>query len=268
MRLQTAADCWIEFDDVGTGLPVVLLHAFPLDRTLWKPQLEELQDQCRIIAPDVRGFGGTSAALANISVDRFADDVAQLLDALKITQPVVVGGLSMGGYVSLAFARRHADRLRGLILADTRAEADTPESRESREKMIAFAKTHSATEVIDQMLPRLLGSETQSHHPEIGAAVRAIAARQATAGIVAALQVLRDRPDATGGLNAIGVPTLVVVGAEDVLTPPAASEAMVAAIPGSRYARIAAAGHLSSFEQPEMFNAVVGSFLSSLAGDE
>ncbi len=268
MRLQTAADCWIEFDDAGTGLPVVLLHGFPLDRTMWKPQLEELQDQCRVITPDFRGFGGTSAALANLSVDRFADDIAQLLDALKITRPVVVGGLSMGGYVALAFARRHPHRLCGLILADTRAEADTPEARESRDKMIAFAKTHSAAEVVNQMLPRLLGSETQTHHPEIGAAVRAIAARQSNPGIVAALHVLRDRPDATGGLSAIRVPTLVVVGAEDVLTPPALSEALVAAIRGSRYAKIAAAGHMSNFEQPEMFNAVVGSFLSSLAGAE
>jgi pimeloyl-ACP methyl ester carboxylesterase len=266
MRLQTASDCWIEFDDVGSGLPVVLLHAFPLDRALWKPQLEELPDQCRVIAPDFRGFGGTSASLANLSVDRFADDVAQLLDALKVPGPVVLAGLSMGGYAALAFARRHPDRLRGLVLADTRAEADTPESRESRDKMIAFAKTHSPLEVVDQMLPRLLGGETQTHHPEIGAAIRTIAARQSNAGIVAALHVLRDRPDATGGLAAIRVPTLVVVGAEDVLTPPAVAEAMAAAIPGSRFAKIAAAGHLSNFEQPEMFNAVLGAFLSSLGG--
>jgi 3-oxoadipate enol-lactonase len=265
MRLQTAADCWIEFDDVGAGPPVVLLHGFPLTRTLWKPQLEELQDQSRIIAPDFRGFGGTSAALAAVSVEQLADDVAALLDALKITQPVVVGGLSMGGYVALAFARRHAARLRGLILADTRAEADSPEARENRDKMIAFAKTHPASDVIEQMMSRLLGSETQMHHPEIAEVVRGIAGKQSSAGIVAALQALRDRPDATGSLSAIRVPTLVVVGAEDILTPPAASEAMVAAIPGSRYAKIAAAGHLSNLEQPEMFNAVVGSFLGTLA---
>jgi 3-oxoadipate enol-lactonase len=266
MRLQTTADCWIEFDDVGAGLPVVLLHAFPLARTLWKPQLEELQDQCRLIIPDLRGFGGTSAALANLSIDQLADDIAHLLDALKITRPVVVGGLSMGGYVALAFARRHADRLCGLILADTRAEADSPEARENRDKMIAFARAHSPAEVIEQMLARLLGGETQTHHPEIADTVRAIAAQQPPGGIVAALQALRDRPDATGGLGVIRVPTLVIVGAEDILTPPSAAEAMVAAIPTSRYAKIAAAGHLSSLEQPEMFNAVVGSFLSSLAG--
>ena len=182
--------------------------------------MEDLEGQCRIIAPDFRGFGGTSAALAGVSVDQLADDVAQLLDVLKITQPVVVGGLSMGGYVALALARRHAERLRGLILADTRAEADTPEARENRDKMIAFARTHPSSEVIEQMLPRLLGSETQMHHPEIADTVRAIAGKQASAGIVAALLALRDRPDATGGLGAIRVPTLVVVGAEDALTPP------------------------------------------------
>ncbi len=266
MRLQTAADCWIELDDVGAGLPVVLLHAFPLARTLWKPQLEDLQDQYRIIAPDFRGFGGTSAALANVTVDQLADDIANLLGALKITRPAVLAGLSMGGYVALAFARRHADRLAGLVLADTRAEADSAEARENRNKMIAFARTHSAAEVVEQMLPRLLGHETQTHHPEIADTVRQIAAQQPQGGIVAALQALRDRPDATPGLSAIRVPTLVVVGDEDILTPPSAAEAMVAAIPNCRYAKIAAAGHLSSLEQPEMFNAVVGSFLSSLAG--
>ena len=209
-------------------VPVVLLHGFPLDRTMWKPQLEELQDQCRVIAPDFRGFGGTSAALSNVSIDQFADDVAGLLDALKIKQPVVVGGLSMGGYVALSFARRHAARLGGLILADTRAEADSPESRANRDKMIAFAKTNPASSVIEQMLPRLIGGETQVHHPEIAGTLRALGSRQSTAGIVAALQALRDRPDATAGLAAIRVPTLVVVGAEDILTPPASSEAMVA----------------------------------------
>jgi 3-oxoadipate enol-lactonase len=266
MRLQTAADCWTEFDDVGAGMPVVFLHGFPLARTMWKAQLEELSDQCRCIAPDFRGFGGTSAALEGVSVDRLADDVALLLDALKITQPVVVCGLSMGGYVALAFARRHAGQLRGLILADTRAEADSPEARENRDKMIAFARLHPAGDVIEQMLTRLLGTESQMHHPEIADGVRAIAGKQSSAGIVAALHALRDRPDATAGLAAIRVPTLVVVGAEDVLTPPNAAESMVAAIPGSRYAKIAAAGHLSNLEQPEMFNAVVASFLSSLAG--
>jgi pimeloyl-ACP methyl ester carboxylesterase len=266
MRLQTSADCWIEFEDVGQGLPVVLLHGFPLECTMWKPQLEELQDECRIIAPDFRGFGGTSANLSNVSIDQFADDVANLLDALKIKQKVVVGGLSMGGYVTLAFARRHADRLGGLVLADTRAEADTPEARENRNKMIAFAKTNPASGVVEQMLSRLIGSETQMHHPEIAGTIRALGSKQSTAGIVAALQALRDRADATPGLASIRVPTLVVVGAEDVLTPPAASEALVAAIPGSRFAKIAAAGHMSSLEQPEMFNAVVGSFLSTLAG--
>jgi pimeloyl-ACP methyl ester carboxylesterase len=266
MRLQTAADCWTEFDDVGAGMPVVFLHGFPLSRALWKPQLDDLQGQCRVIAPDFRGFGGTSAALANVTVDQLANDVAALLDALKITEPAVIGGLSMGGYVALAFARRHPARLRGLILADTRSEADSPETKENRDKMIAFAKTHSALDVIDQMMSRLLGHETQMHHPEIAEEVRAIAGKQAPAGIVAALAAMRDRPDSRPGLSAIRVPTLVVVGAEDVVTPPSAAEAMVAAIPGSRYAKIAAAGHLSNLEQPEMFNAVVGSFLGALAG--
>src|SRR5436309_7326571 len=126
MKVQIAGTFAVEYDDVGAGPAVVLLHAFPLSRSMWRPQREDLQSVCRVITPDLRGFGGTGGFEGPPSVDQMADDVAALLDALPVNEPVVVGGLSMGGYVALAFARRFAGRLRGLILADTRAEADTP----------------------------------------------------------------------------------------------------------------------------------------------
>ncbi len=255
----------MDFDDVGQGKPVVLLHAFPLSRAMWRAQVETLSASYRVIVPDQRGFGGTGGFDVTPSLDRMADDVAALLDALKITEPIVLGGLSMGGYVALAFARRHPTCLRGLILADTRSEADTPEARTNRDNLIRFTETHSARDVIEQMLPKLLGADTRQHRPEVADEVRRIASAQTPAGIIGALKAMRDRPDATPTLSAIAVPTLVIVGSEDTLTPPAAAEAMAGRISHSRLVHIPAAGHLANLEQPQAFNHALQSYLAMLA---
>lgn len=264
MKVQVETGGWVEYDAVGQGKPVVLLHAFPLSRAMWRPQVEALQGECRLLVPDLRGFGGTSPFPGTPSVEAMADDVAALLRALAIVEPVVVGGLSMGGYVALAFARRHAPRLRALILADTRAEPDTPEGKANRNQTIAFAQAHSAAEVIGSMLPKLLGEETRRDRPEVAEEVRRIAAAQSPAAIVAALQALRDRPDARPGLGAVRVPTLVVVGSEDTLTPPAMAQTLAAGMAGAQLVTIAGAGHLSNLEQPAAFNEAVRSFLRGL----
>src|SRR5262249_15061174 len=132
----------LSYDDTGRGTPVVLLHGFPLSRAMWRPQVEALKDAYRVIAPDLPGFGGSAVLDGPSSVEAMADTVAYLLDHLQIREPVVLGGLSMGGYVALAFARRHPDRLRGLILADTRAEPDDAEGKANRDRMIALASTN------------------------------------------------------------------------------------------------------------------------------
>jgi pimeloyl-ACP methyl ester carboxylesterase len=255
----------VEFDDVGQGRPVVLLHAFPLARTMWRPQVEALRGSYRLIVPDQRGFGGTGGFEADPSIARMADDVAALLDVLKVTEPVVLGGLSMGGYVALSFAHRHAARLRGLILADTRSEADTPEARANRDTLMRFAQGHSAGEVMEQMLPKLLSADTRQHRPEVVDEVQRIASAQTPAGIVGALQALRDRPDATSGLAAITAPTLVLVGSDDAITPPSLAEGLAARIPGARLVKLPAAGHLANQEQPAAFTEAVRSFLDSLS---
>src|SRR4051794_40356852 len=144
MRNEVSADGTFNFDDVGEGPVVVLLHAFPLARGMWRRQVEALQDRYRVIVPDLRGFGDSAGFSGPPSVEQMADDVAALLDGLKVTGPVVLGGLSMGGYVALAFARRHAGRLRALVLADTRSEADDVEGRANRDKLIAFATNNTA----------------------------------------------------------------------------------------------------------------------------
>jgi 3-oxoadipate enol-lactonase len=251
----------LTFDDVGQGLPLVLLHAFPLSREMWRPQRAALANEWRVLAPDVRGFGGSEAFVGPPSVETIADDVAELLDQRKIREPVVLGGLSMGGYAALAFAQKYPERLRGLILADTRAEPDSDEARANRDRMIRFARDYGAAAVIDAMLPRMVSEATQARQPEVVAEVRRIAAAQSLDAMCAALEALRDRPDATPGLASIRVPTLVVVGADDVLTPPAAAQTLANGIRGARVQIIADAGHLSNLEQPQAFNDAVRVFL-------
>jgi pimeloyl-ACP methyl ester carboxylesterase len=232
---------------------------------MWRPQVEALQGDCRLITPDLRGFGGSRGFDAAPSVETMADDVVALLDELKLPGPVVLGGLSMGGYVALAFARRHPARLRGLVLADTKADPDEAEGRANRDRLIAFAQNNTARAVIDQMLPKLLGADTTARRPEVVEEVRSIASRQTAAGVVGALKALRDRPDANPGLGTIAAPTLVLVGRDDTLTPPAKSEELAARIPHARLVVIDGAGHLSNLEQPGAFNAALRSFLQSLA---
>jgi pimeloyl-ACP methyl ester carboxylesterase len=173
----------------------------------------------------------------------------------------------MGGYVALAFARRHADRLRGLVLADTRAEPDDEAARANRDRAIAGASQSTGAAFIETMLPRLLGASTLAARPEVVAEVRRIAEAQEAAGIVGALQALRDRPDARPSLAAIAVPTLVIVGGEDVLTPPAVARQLAGGIAGARLEEIDGAGHLSNLEQPERFTASVRAFLEASCPD-
>ncbi len=254
----------VSYREAGKGPPVLLLHAFPLASAMWREQIRALQGNYHVAAPDVRGFGSTPAFTGPPSVDQMADDAAALLDELNITGPIVVGGLSMGGYVALAFARRHAARLRALVLADTRAEPDDAAGRANRDKMIEFASKNPSKAVIEQMLPKMVCAETLQKRPEVVEAVKHFASLQAPAGIVNALKALRDRPDATPFLRQIAVPTLVVVGRDDALTPVSTAEKLTAGIPGAKMVIIEKAGHLSNLEQPDGFNQAVRAFLAAL----
>jgi pimeloyl-ACP methyl ester carboxylesterase len=257
MPVSLPNGCKLNYLDSGKGIPLVLLHAFPLTSRMWEPQIEGLADQFRIIAPDLRGFGETSGFSGPPSVGQMADDVNLLLDAMGITEPVVLGGLSMGGYVALAFARSYPQRLRGLLLAVTRAEPDTNEGKAGRDKMIAFTRQHTAADVIDSMLSKMLSATASGQTPQVAQTIRQLAAVQSTSAIVGALEALRDRPDARPGLATISVPTLVIVGEDDVLTPPEMSETLAAGIRSAKLVTLAAAGHMSNLEQPAAFNAAV-----------
>lgn len=240
----------LALDDRGSGPALLFLHGYPLDGTMWRHQAGAFVGW-RTLIPDLRGLGRSDAPDLGYSMATYADDLAGLLDAIGVDE-VVLAGFSMGGYVAFEFLRRHRPRVRGLVLADTRAQADSAEGRKGRETAMAAARDGGAPLIADQMLPRLLGPTA----PEpLRDAVRTMMTSAPVAGILGALGAMRDRPDSTGFLSSLaGLPTLVVVGAEDQLTPPKDAEAMAKGIPGARLAVIPHAGHLAPLEQPEAFN--------------
>lgn len=254
------------YDDDGAGLPVVFLHGFLLDRTLWTHQRLALMSRVRCIVPDLRGCGDSSVH-GPYSMDQYADDVIELLNWLEIDRAVICG-LSMGGYVAMAMWRRHPERIAGLVLCDTRATAESAAAREERTRRIALAEAEGAPAVAERQLPGLVGKTSRERSPEVVAGLYAMMARQPVEGIVGALQAMRDRPDSRQTLASITVPTLVIVGEEDVLTPVAEAQAMVDLLPTAtapRLERIPLAGHASCVERPAAVSFAIAEFLSSLA---
>ncbi len=260
--IALVGDTEIAYDDVGSGLPVVFLHAFPLNRTMWDPQVTTLVAESRCIAIDFRGLG-ESRGNPPYTMDQYADDVAGVLDALHIERAVIVG-CSMGGYVAFAFWRRHRHRVRGLVLADTRATADTPEATARRQELIELARTQGNTAVANAQIAGLVGKTTREKRPDIYDAMHRLIAQAPTDGVIGALEAMIERPDSTDTCATIDVPTLVVVGDEDVLTPPKEARAMCASIRGSRLEVLQGAGHLSNVERPAAFNTVMSEFLARL----
>ena len=253
------------YDDTGgNGVPLLLIHGFPLDRTLWGAQVRGLADVARVIAPDLRGFGESGMPAGAVTMDTYADDLRALLDALGVKN-AVVAGLSMGGYIAFAFYRKNPERVRGLILADTKAGPDSPEGKKGRDDNAALARAQGAGAVGDKMLPKMLTPKTATERTFISNAARTMMARQPVNGVVGALQAMRDRPDSTPTLEGITVPTLVITGAEDTLIPPTEAQAMQSAIRGARLVSIPGTAHLANFEAPDAFNHAVREFLKSLA---
>jgi len=260
--IALSAGIEIGYDDFGLGLPVVFLHGFPHNRSLWTPQVHGLVDRARCIAPDLRGFGETTVA-GPYSMDQYADDVVSLLDVLRIDR-AVIAGLSMGGYVAFSVWRRYRARVRALVLADTRAGADNDVARAKRDEMIAMANDRGSGAVADSMIAVMVGQGTRTRSPEIVDEVHRMFASAPVEGIVGALESLKSRIDSTPTLATIDVPSLIVVGEDDVLTPVAESRAMHAAIAGSLLEIIGGAGHVSNVERPAAFNHVLSEFLSTL----
>ena len=253
----------IGYDEGGTGVPVVFVHGFPHDRTLWTPQLQGLTVQARCFAVDLRGFGETTAT-PPYSVDQYADDLAGFMDVLHIER-AVIAGLSMGGYVAFAMWRRHAHRVRGLVLANTKAGADTNEAREKRKANMTVAREQGSGAIADAMITGMLGKTTRSKRPDIVNTVHRMMSAASVDGVVGALQAMMDRPDSTGTLATIDVPTVVVTGDEDAIIPIEEARVLHAGIRGSSLEVIAGAGHLSNLERPAAFNHILSEFLARLS---
>jgi len=240
----------LHYQRSGRGPDLLLLHAFPLAGFMWSELARTLEDIATCVCPDLRGFGATPPGQGPLTMDEIADDAAALLDLLGI-EKAIVSGCSMGGYAALAFARRYPARLLGLCLQDTRAGADTAEGRVGRGTLAAKALTEGAAVVADAFLPRLLGASTAATRPELRAALRERIVATSAEGLANGLLGLGLRQDSTPTLDTLRVPTLVLCGEEDVVTPPAESEALHRGIAGSRLVLIPRAGHLAALEQPE-----------------
>ncbi|MBK5307185.1 MAG: alpha/beta fold hydrolase [Frankiaceae bacterium] len=254
----------LAYRESGSGLALVLLHAFPLSSAMWLDQREGLSSLCRVITPDQRGFGGSPLGGDAPSLDTAADDVAELLDRLDLDR-VVLAGLSMGGYVAMAVLRRHPDRVRALVLADTKASADPDAARANRERIAAAVESdEDSTVLVDEVLPSLLGSTTASSRPLVSGRVRGLVQAAPAAAVAWAQRAMAARPDSFETLRGFDAPALVVVGSEDVLSPPADAQAMAEALPRGRFVLVPDAGHLTAVETPEAFNAEVAGFLAEL----
>jgi 3-oxoadipate enol-lactonase len=256
----------LAYSDSGLGQPVVLLvHGYPLNRSMWDPQLGSLRAAgARVIAPDLRGFGASDAGPRGaLTMEQHADDLAALLAALQIHEPVVYCGLSMGGYVGLAFWRRHPERVRAFVFMDTRATADTEEGRQNRFALAERAEALGSPEpALETMLPRFFSPSMASGAlPEQLATgmIRSSSARAVADGA----RGLAARPDSRDLLPTIDVPALVIVGEHDALTPPADSQLLAEGIPGARLVTIDQAGHMSNLENPEAVNSALLAFLYS-----
>ncbi|MEP6887420.1 MAG: alpha/beta fold hydrolase [Nitrospirales bacterium] len=255
----------LEYTDEGTGTPIVLLHAFPLNRTMWEPQINPFSAGFRTIAIDLRGHGGSSQGLTPHTLEDLATDIKHLLDHLHIEEAIFVG-LSMGGYILMAFYRLYPDRVKGLVLADTRAQADTPDGRAGRFEMIRTAETQGANAIADIMMPRLLSAHTIKTDHELVGQVRRMILHNPVETIVADLRAMAERPDSVRLLAKIARPTLLLVGELDQGTPPSDARLMAERIPDAHLAVLPDAAHLSNLEAPEAFNQSVLSFLKEIAG--
>jgi len=254
----------LAYTDSGIGRPLVLIHGYPFNRSLWNEQITALTSNYRVIAPDLRGFGDSEAAPDTATMNVMAQDVVLLLNQLGIVRATICG-LSMGGYVALALYKQLPSRVRALILADTRASSDTEEAKQTRVQQAEKALSEGMAGIADAMLPKLLTPETVSKRPEVVKRVRDMMLKTKPEGAAAALRGMAARDDQTDLLAKIAVPSLILVGAEDAITPVADSEKMHQAIAGSRLHVLENAGHVSNIERTEQFNEALSSFMKELS---
>ena len=257
-------DITLAYDDHGAGQPVLFLHAFPLNKSMWQEQLTALlaEGRFRLVALDWRGFGESGITAEISTMEQFADDVAGLMDSLGIDAAILCG-LSMGGYAAFAFLRKYPQRVSGLILADTRPGADNAEAQANRENVARLAESQGTSAIADLQMPRLISDYTRQHSPAVERRIQQMIASATPQGIAAASRGMALRADSTDLLGNITYPTLVLVGEHDVLIPPQVVQEYATKIPGAQFVVIPQAGHLSNLEQPQAFLQAVSGYLQA-----
>ena len=246
----------------GAGPAVIFVHGFPLNHTMWIEQLDALAANNRLIAPDLRGFGRSTVSDGTVSMEQFADDLASMLDELAVKQPVCLCGLSMGGYVAFQFLRKYRDRVRSLVLCDTRSAADTPEAAEGRRQLADKVVAEGPVAVAQAMLPNLLRPQAVEEGSLVAEAVREMILSTDPRGIAAASRGMAERPGATDFLPTINVRTLVLVGEQDAISPPDEMRKLADAIPNSQFLVVPEAGHMAPLENPAFVNDALATFLA------
>ncbi|MFB6768713.1 alpha/beta fold hydrolase [Streptomyces sp. NPDC056337] len=263
MSRMTVHDTALHYDDLGSpdGMPVVLIHGHPFNRTLWAPQAHALAAAGhRVVTPDLRGYGESDVTPGKVFLSDFADDVAALLDHLGIER-AVVGGVSMGGQIAMEFCRRHPGRVRALVLSDTSAPAETDEGKAYRNRLADRLLAEGMAGYADEVIGKMLASYNVDALPDVAAHVLGMMRATDPRGAAAALRGRAERPDYRDTLATVAVPTLIVVGADDVFTPVSEAEAIAGLVPHAALSVVDGAGHLPGAEQPEHFNTVLLDFL-------
>ncbi len=252
----------LDYTDAGNGDVLVFIHAFPLSQLMWEPQVKAFSKNYRVITLDLRGHGESETLLWNFTLEDYAKDINELLQYLNVQQATFIG-LSMGGYILFAFYRLFPTMVKALVLADTRAQADSEEGKAGRLAMAQIANTEGPTAIADMMIPKLLTTATIENRNDLVEQVRSMIVKNQSSGIIVDLMAMAVRPNSTALLSHIACPTLVIVGEDDVATQPSESYYMRERIAQAQLTTIPNAGHLSNYEQPEAFNQAFLSFLSA-----
>lgn len=261
-QMVSLSDVELMVECAGSGDPILFVHGFPLNHSMWRSQIEEFSRTHTVIAPDLRGFGQSEDSAGAVSMEQFADDLAELLDQLGIEGPVTFCGLSMGGYIAWQFWKRHRTRVGKLILCDTRAVADSEEARQTRLKGAERVLNEGQQFVAESMIPKMFAPITQEKDPGKLDATRRTIMMNSPMGIAAAQKGMAARPDVTSWLSEIDVPALLIVGEKDEISPPEEMQAIADAMPQAKLVVIPEAGHMAPLEQPQAVNDAIRQFLS------
>lgn len=269
MKTAQLSDISIAYQEAGGGDEVLLLvHGFPLDHTMWSGQLAALSDEFRVVAPDLRGFGQTPLSASDeqdpqaiVTMRQYADDLAELLDVLAITEPINFCGLSMGGYIAWQFVQQFRQRLKRLILCDTKAAADSAEAADNRHKVAEKVLLHGSEFLAEALMIKLISDGTATKFPETAARIRQMILNAPPESVAAAQRGMAARPDMSDILPQLDLPTLVLVGSDDAISPPSEMRGIADALPQAEFIEIAGAGHMCPMERPDKVNAALREFL-------